>query len=292
MSTGQRFVMPDTFDVNAVGAPYIGGQLFFYASGTTTPLATYQDQALTIPNSNPVIADSTGHFGNIFLQALPYKVALEDTNGVPIWTFDPVEGIPSISSAMAPVVAATTVGAAFNELAAGGGTVGGNLAVDGTVVAAGAIGGASLTATGGISGGAGGNFVGEVVCGSFATTGLAIGVTRSPADTTSAFATTAFVNPASVVANPGSRTNPDGTIDKWGSFAGAVGTAGTVSFAVQFPTTCVHVDIVFSVPGGGTSSAIIRRSAPSVTGFAFYWDSWSGTGAGNSTTISWRAIGY
>lgn len=37
-----------------------GGQLFTYASGTTTPLTTYSDAAGTVPNTNPVILDTNG----------------------------------------------------------------------------------------------------------------------------------------------------------------------------------------------------------------------------------------
>lgn len=42
------------------GAPLAGGQVYFYEVGTTTPKATYQNQGLTVPNTNPVILDSNG----------------------------------------------------------------------------------------------------------------------------------------------------------------------------------------------------------------------------------------
>jgi hypothetical protein len=57
-----------------------GGSLAFYASGTSTPLATYSDSALTSPNTNPVVLDAAGRAGNIFLQNLAYKVVLSDAN--------------------------------------------------------------------------------------------------------------------------------------------------------------------------------------------------------------------
>ena len=88
--SGSRFVIPFVTVINAIGVPYPGAQLFFYASGTSTPLATYSDEDLTIPNSNPVVADSGGMFSNIWLQPLVYKVVLEDINGDEIWTADPV----------------------------------------------------------------------------------------------------------------------------------------------------------------------------------------------------------
>ncbi len=91
-----RFVLPLETPVDATGAPYPGGQLFFYASGTSTKLNTYSDAGLTIANTNPVVLDSAGRFPNaIFLQNLAYKVVLapstdSDPPTAPIWTQDPV----------------------------------------------------------------------------------------------------------------------------------------------------------------------------------------------------------
>jgi hypothetical protein len=88
-----RFPIPrqDCFDTN--GAPRAGAKLYFYTTGTTTPLATYADSALVTPNANPVIADSAGLFGEIFLtQTAVYKVVLKTSADVVVWTADPVPG--------------------------------------------------------------------------------------------------------------------------------------------------------------------------------------------------------
>ncbi|MBB2156867.1 tail fiber protein [Gluconacetobacter diazotrophicus] len=86
-----RFVWPNSFSVDAAGVPRAGARLFFYQTGTTTPQATYADAGLTVPNANPVIADENGQFGSIFLLGAPsYAVALEDGEGNPVWTMDPV----------------------------------------------------------------------------------------------------------------------------------------------------------------------------------------------------------
>ena len=85
-----RFYSPNQQFCDGTGAPYAGGSLAFYASGTSTPLATYSDSALTIANTNPVVLDSAGRAGNIFLQNLAYKVVLSDVNSNVIWTDDPV----------------------------------------------------------------------------------------------------------------------------------------------------------------------------------------------------------
>ncbi|MBB2205630.1 phage tail protein [Gluconacetobacter takamatsuzukensis] len=86
-----RFAWPNCFSVDAAGVPRAGARLFFYQTGTTTLLATYADAALTVANANPVVADASGQFGNIFLGAgMAYAVVLCDAAGNQIWTMDPV----------------------------------------------------------------------------------------------------------------------------------------------------------------------------------------------------------
>lgn len=88
----QRFNFPreQVFsDLGAIGAGY---KLYTYSTGTTTPLATYSDTALSAANANPTIADSTGRFGNIFVNDLSlYKAILKDSNDNTIWTADPID---------------------------------------------------------------------------------------------------------------------------------------------------------------------------------------------------------
>jgi hypothetical protein len=70
------------------GTPLVGGKLYSYAAGTTTPLATYTTYAGTIANTNPVILDSRGE-ANVWLSpAAPYKLALYDADDALIWTVD------------------------------------------------------------------------------------------------------------------------------------------------------------------------------------------------------------
>lgn len=88
-----RFVLPYQTVIDPTGVPIPGAQLFFYISGTDTPLNTYADAALTVPNTNPVIANSSGMFPNIFMQPQPYKVVLTDSLLAEIWTADPVEDV-------------------------------------------------------------------------------------------------------------------------------------------------------------------------------------------------------
>lgn len=84
-----RFVAP-FFDAGSGIKPSDGSQLFFYETGTSTPKDTYTDSAATTPNANPVIADSTGVFSDIFITGT-YKVVLKDKNDVQTWEADPVD---------------------------------------------------------------------------------------------------------------------------------------------------------------------------------------------------------
>lgn len=87
-----RYTSPYFQWIDGDGVPAAGWFLAFYASGTSTPLATYADSGLTIANSNPVEANSDGYWGPIYLQSFDYKVILKDADGVEIWSADPVSG--------------------------------------------------------------------------------------------------------------------------------------------------------------------------------------------------------
>jgi hypothetical protein len=86
-----RLFDPDPQFADETGAPYAGGSLNFFVSGSSTPLSTYTNSALTLGASTVVTLDGAGRpEQDIFLQNLLYKVVLEDANGVEIWTKDPV----------------------------------------------------------------------------------------------------------------------------------------------------------------------------------------------------------
>jgi hypothetical protein len=80
---------PQAIDPN--GNPISGAKLYFYQTGTSSPKNTYSDAGLTSPNTNPVVADSAGRFGPIYLdQDSDYKVILKDASDVAIGTRDPL----------------------------------------------------------------------------------------------------------------------------------------------------------------------------------------------------------
>lgn len=74
------------------GNPLVGGQLYSYIAGTSTPQATYTDSTLGTPNTNPIILNSRGE-ANVWLNPfLTYKFVLLDSQGNPIWTVDNIPG--------------------------------------------------------------------------------------------------------------------------------------------------------------------------------------------------------
>jgi hypothetical protein len=80
--------------IDGTGNPGNGWKLYFYETGTTTLKDTYSDEALSVANTNPVIADSSGRFVDIFgVSKEDYKVILKDDNDVTIETEDPVDTI-------------------------------------------------------------------------------------------------------------------------------------------------------------------------------------------------------
>lgn len=105
-----RFGMPRQQWLDGNGDPLAGGKLHFYATGTTTPQDTYSEVTLSTPNANPVVADSAGVWGDIFLSGSAYKIVLKDADDNTIWTADPVQ-VPLISSFAATLLDDTTAAA-------------------------------------------------------------------------------------------------------------------------------------------------------------------------------------
>jgi hypothetical protein len=89
------------FDSN--GEPLVGGKLYTYAAGTSSPLATYTDSTGNTANANPVILDSRGE-ANVWLGPSRYKWVLYDADDVLIWS---VDGIGTSFAAQSTAVVAT-----------------------------------------------------------------------------------------------------------------------------------------------------------------------------------------
>jgi hypothetical protein len=86
----QLFFQPVWQAVDANGAPLSGALLYFFETGSSTPLTVYQDSGLGTPHAIPVVADTAGMFAPIYVNVAQYKVVLKTSAGVTVQTVDPV----------------------------------------------------------------------------------------------------------------------------------------------------------------------------------------------------------
>lgn len=71
--------------IDANGNPIAGGTVSFYQPGTLTPVNTYQDQALTIVNPNPITLDSAGRCVVWVGDNTSYRQIIKDSSGNTVW---------------------------------------------------------------------------------------------------------------------------------------------------------------------------------------------------------------
>jgi len=79
---------PQFFDNN--GAPLVGGNVAFFAAGTSTPLDTYTTVVGDVANANPIVLDSRGEPPEQIngVDLIAYKAVLQDAAGAVLWTID------------------------------------------------------------------------------------------------------------------------------------------------------------------------------------------------------------
>jgi len=107
------------FDNN--GNLLVGGKLYTYAAGTTTPQTTYTTNVGNVAHTNPIILDSAGRVpgGEIWLTGIIlYKFVLHDSLDNSIGTWDNISTINASNVGNTPAgnIAATDVQSALNEL--------------------------------------------------------------------------------------------------------------------------------------------------------------------------------
>lgn len=79
------------------GKPLAGGSLTTYAAGTSSPLATYSDDGLSVLNPNPIPLNSAGRCVasgteiNVYPSSASYKLVLADSGGTVLWTHDNID---------------------------------------------------------------------------------------------------------------------------------------------------------------------------------------------------------
>ncbi len=70
---------------DANGNPLAGGSVGIYQPGTMTPVNTYEDQALTILNANPITLDASGRALIWGPSNTSYRQIVQDSSGNTIW---------------------------------------------------------------------------------------------------------------------------------------------------------------------------------------------------------------
>ena len=94
----------------ADGAPLVGGKLYSYQAGTTTPLPTFTNESAVTYNTNPIILDARGE-ASVWFGNQSYKLKLTTANDEEIWTVDNLNAVTTDPlTALAAATGATLVG--------------------------------------------------------------------------------------------------------------------------------------------------------------------------------------
>jgi hypothetical protein len=102
------------------GAPLVGGKIYTYAAGTSTPIATYTDSGAGTANTNPIILDSYGQANIWLLDTVSYKFVVKSATDVLLYTVDNITVPADLNSfASPPPIGSTTPNTgAFTTLSA------------------------------------------------------------------------------------------------------------------------------------------------------------------------------
>jgi hypothetical protein len=92
--------------LDSEGIPLVGGKIYTYQAGSSTPLDTYTDVNGTIANTNPIILGTDGRCPDeIWLTyGYSYKFVIKDASDVTIQTLDNLYGILQTAPASAPTI--------------------------------------------------------------------------------------------------------------------------------------------------------------------------------------------
>ena len=138
------------------GAPLVGGKIYTYSAGTTTPLATYTNSGGGTANTNPIILNSLGQADIWLAAASTYKFSVYTSADVLLYTVDniatPIDYLSLVTSLASPPPIGSTAPntGAFTTLTATTGTVTTLTSTTGdiTTVNATTVNAATITATG------------------------------------------------------------------------------------------------------------------------------------------------
>lgn len=210
----------------------VGGQLFTYAAGTTTPQATYTDETMGTANTNPIVLNSYGMCSLWFDQSLAYKLVLTDAAANVYWTVDQINSYINAAGLASALSTYATIASLSNYV---------TMADLVTALAPYAL-TSSLSAYAPIA--------------SPTFTGIPAGPTATVGTSTTQLATTAFVTAAAAGL----------TLTRSGTFSCINGTVA-VTFASAFPTTCNAV--VWSANYASPDVGWITPGSVTAAGFSF-----------------------
>lgn len=92
---------------NAQGNPMSGGMLTSYLAGSTALASTYQDELLSIENTNPIRLDSRGECTIWLDSTKTYKFELRNALGVLQWSADNITGAAALADRLRTDLAAS-----------------------------------------------------------------------------------------------------------------------------------------------------------------------------------------
>ena len=84
--------------LDANGNPLVGGKLFTYIAGTTTPKTTYTTAAQSTANTNPIILDARGEANVWLLAGEAYKFVVQNAASVTQYTVDQITSAGTMST--------------------------------------------------------------------------------------------------------------------------------------------------------------------------------------------------
>lgn len=122
--------------VGTDGLALVGGKLYTYTAGTSTPKDSYTNFGAGTANTNPVILDARGE-ADVWLQG-SYKLVLKDSLDQSIWTVDDIRDLTSDQTFTNATLAGTlsitggTITWAANNTHSGNHTFSANVAFNGT----------------------------------------------------------------------------------------------------------------------------------------------------------------
>ena len=284
MST--RFFNPIFQALDDAGVARTDGTLTFFAQGTTTKLDTFQDSALTIPNSNPVITTKGARMPDIWLQDQNYTVLFE-IGGKEVWTAD-------ISGSAVAVATETSAGivrlATAQEMQSGTATdavptvatVTSGIQLDAAQVISGILNAARLPA---------GSETAKGAVELATQTEMDQGASNvvPPADKVKTFVDAAIATAIAGVGGPNTPTNP-GSIEldnglkiQWGSNSVGGNSSLTISYPIAFTTFAIPV--ASGAASGGSNDPGPGVVSTTLTNFVVH------NSAGSTITAFWIAIG-